>query len=79
MADKSNTNTEPHHEGFFERILHHHYENQEKKDQREDTHEEDKHEHADTDKKESALDKMKDYLKEDEELEDEGRTYAGLM
>lgn len=30
-------------------------------------------------KKESEVDKMKNYLHEDEELEEEGQTYAGLM
>lgn len=30
-------------------------------------------------KKESELEKFKDYIKEDERLEQEGRTYGGLM
>jgi hypothetical protein len=29
--------------------------------------------------KKSEIDKIEDYLKEDEELEQEGRTYGGLM
>jgi hypothetical protein len=30
-------------------------------------------------KKEGEMDKLKDYLHEDEELEEDGQTYAGLM
>lgn len=30
-------------------------------------------------KKEGEMDKLKDYIHEDEELEEEGQTYAGLM
>lgn len=72
------------HEGFFERILHHHHQNQEaqyQKDSDQDKTDKDEHHHDEHDKKkeESELDKMKDYLHEDEELEAEGRTYGGLM
>ncbi|KAF3387571.1 hypothetical protein F1880_001497 [Penicillium rolfsii] len=71
------------HEGFFERILHHHNQNEDAKYQKESdqnkAHNDDHgHEH-DRKKGESELDKMKDYLHEDEELEREGRTYGGLM
>ncbi|KAJ5370042.1 uncharacterized protein N7496_006134 [Penicillium cataractarum] len=86
MSDKQTPQEPVHqHEGFFERILHHHYQNQEAQYQKEpdqdktgkDEHEHDHDEHKK--KGESELDKMKDYLHEDEELEAEGRTYGGLM
>lgn len=80
------TSQEPVHqqEGFFERILHHHHQNEEAKYEKEpceDNEDKDDHSHDDRHKGkgESELDKMKDYLHEDEELEQEGRTYGGLM
>jgi hypothetical protein len=93
VASTNKTPTEPtsqepvHHEGFFERILHHHLQNEEDKykkepsEDNEDNADKDDHSHDDHPKKkgESELDKMKDYLHEDEELEQEGRTYGGLM
>ncbi|CEJ61772.1 hypothetical protein PMG11_10291 [Penicillium brasilianum] len=85
MSDKQ-TSQEPVHqqEGFFERILHRHHQNQDAQYQKEpdqDKSGKDEHDHDEHDKKkgESELDKMKDYLHEDEELEAEGRTYGGLI
>lgn len=55
------------------------------KDHHEDREEEDYHDDVDDHdlehgkKKESEMDKMKNYLHEDEELEEEGQTYSGLM
>ncbi len=79
------TSQEPVHqqEGFFERILHHHYQNEEakyRKEPSEDNEDKDDHSHDDHHQKkgESELDKMKDYLHEDEELEQEGRIYGDL-
>lgn len=49
------------------------------KDHHED-HEEDENEHPKQgQKKKSEMDKMKDYLHEDEALEEDGQTYARLM
>ncbi|GLI77925.1 hypothetical protein PoHVEF18_006222 [Penicillium ochrochloron] len=87
MSDKPSSQEPVHQqEGFFERILHHHHQNEDAKYQKEpdqDKAHKDDHDHdhdRDTQKKkESELDKMKDYLHEDEELEQEGRTYGGLM
>ncbi|OKP14882.1 hypothetical protein PENSUB_5478 [Penicillium subrubescens] len=85
MSDKPSSQEPAHqHEGFFERILHHHNQNEDAKYQKEPdqdkAHKDDHdHDHDAHKKKESELDKMKDYLHEDEELEQEGRTYGGLM
>ena len=45
---------------------------------RADDEEEEAH-HEQGQKRDSALEKMKEYLNRDEELEEEGETYAGLM
>ncbi|KAJ5160725.1 uncharacterized protein N7482_007729 [Penicillium canariense] len=84
LATYESTSQEPahEHEGFFERILHRHHDIQEAKDKNESrqaTDGKDTQDHDEQHKKESERHKMKDYLHEDEELEDEGRTYGGLM
>ncbi|KAJ5123561.1 hypothetical protein N7448_009658 [Penicillium atrosanguineum] len=78
MSDKSNPNQE--HEGFFERILHHHDGN--KADRSKDTtDQQDKmdSQHPQTQNKEGEMDKLKDYLHKDEQLEEEGHEYGDLM
>ncbi|KAJ5195275.1 uncharacterized protein N7498_008713 [Penicillium cinerascens] len=77
MADKSNPQEsnpvhEHEHEGFFERILHHH--------KNKDCKHHDKDSQQPQDKKEEGeMDKMKDYLHKDEQLEEEGHEYGDLM
>ncbi|KAJ5286734.1 hypothetical protein N7478_002420 [Penicillium angulare] len=78
MSDESNGPTHEH-EGFFERMLHPH-----KKDENEEKEPEHEYEHDAKDlnsskKKESEMDKFKDYIHEDEEIEQEGGTYGNLM
>ena len=72
---QSNPVQEHDHEGFFERILHHH------KDK--DTEHQDKgsqdSQHPQGKPEESEMDKMKDYLHKDEQLEEEGHEYGDLM
>ncbi|KAJ5088320.1 hypothetical protein N7456_011936 [Penicillium angulare] len=79
MSDKSNGPIHEH-EGFFERILHPHKKDDNKEKEPEHEHE---HEHDAKDpnapKKESEMDKFKDYIHEDEEIEQEGGTYSNLM
>ncbi|KAJ5987815.1 hypothetical protein N7481_003025 [Penicillium waksmanii] len=84
MSDQSKAPPPHENEGFFDRILHHHMGKQTEetmKDHHEDRdNQEDYHEDSGEEKKkESEMDKMKNYLHEDEELEEEGQTYAGLM
>ncbi|KAJ6113837.1 hypothetical protein N7523_007154 [Penicillium sp. IBT 18751x] len=78
MSDKSNPSHE--HEGFFERILHHHEGNKptHAKDQ-DDQHDKMDSQQPQTQKKEGEMDKLKDYLHKDEQLEEEGHEYGDLM
>ncbi|KAL4861937.1 hypothetical protein BDV12DRAFT_179615 [Aspergillus spectabilis] len=71
--------TEKDKESFFERVLdHHHHHKQENKSQGDK-----KGEGGFEDRLRGDMKKdehgMKEYLKEDEELEQEGQTYGGLM
>lgn len=76
--------TEPKHRkgslgGLMDRILHpgHH---EEKNPLNQDKDKDDnQNPHADESKKEGEMDKVKDYLKKDEQMEEEGRTYGDLM
>lgn len=72
------TQNPEHHESFFNRIFDHHGHKQEN-DPKKVEHDEGNHEHRfhDTLKKDERG--LKEYLKEDEELEQEGQTYGGLM
>lgn len=74
------------HEGFFERILHHHQGNKAAHSEDKD----DQHDKMDsqrpmdsqqpqTQNKEGEMDKLKDYLHKDEQLEEEGHEYGDLM
>ncbi|KAB8229727.1 hypothetical protein ETB97_008881 [Aspergillus alliaceus] len=70
-----------HRHGFLDRVLHpgryhHQKEEQHQEEQRQDQPESQGQE---SQKKEGELDKFKDYIKKDEEMEEEGDTYAGLM
>ncbi|KAJ5864464.1 uncharacterized protein N7529_006380 [Penicillium soppii] len=63
--------------GFMDRMLHPgHHDNKDHPNQDKDNHEP---QHEDEPKKESEADKFKDYIKKDEQMEEEGRTYGGLM
>ncbi|CAI7575018.1 unnamed protein product [Penicillium glandicola] len=62
--------------GLMDRMLHRdHHQNTEIPHEAKDAHEP----HEDDPKKEADLDKFKDYVKKDEEVEKAGRTYADLM
>ncbi|KAJ5102723.1 hypothetical protein N7532_003252 [Penicillium argentinense] len=82
MSDQSKAQPPHEHEGFFERILHHHM-GQQTEEKMKDHHEDHDEDENNTAKQEmnnkGEMDKMKDYLHEDEELEENGQTYAGLM
>ncbi|KAL2810345.1 hypothetical protein BJX63DRAFT_434393 [Aspergillus granulosus] len=78
IEDYNNVDNEPPKEGFIEKILdHHHHEHGDKgqaaKDQPQGIWGEIR---SDMKKNEAGL---KEYLEKDEELEEEGKTYAGLM
>lgn len=65
--------------GLMDRILHpgHH---EEKNPPSQDNDKDDQQTpHGDEPKKESEMDKFKDYIKKDEQMEEEGRTYGDLM
>ncbi|KAJ5670106.1 uncharacterized protein N7477_005469 [Penicillium maclennaniae] len=79
MSDKSNPSQE--HEGFFERILHHHKGTKATahgKDQ-DDQHDKMDSQQPQGQKEEDEMDKLKDYLHKDEQLEEEGHEYGDLM
>lgn len=62
------------HESLADKILHphHHHEHQTKDSSKSADVSTEHH-------KESEIDKVKDYVKEDQKLEEEGKTYGGLM
>lgn len=63
----------------MDRMLHRdHHDNKDQARQDKDEHEHDM-DHEDQPKKEGEMDKFKDYIKKDEEMEAEGRTYGDLM
>lgn len=64
---------QPHEEGFVERLF-----EEGRQGKQNDSHGNNARGN-DEPRKESEIDKIKDYLKEDETLEEEGRTYGGLM
>ncbi|KAJ5306505.1 hypothetical protein PENANT_c031G05136 [Penicillium antarcticum] len=69
--------------GLMDRMLHRdHHENKDQAGQAKDEHDSTQVEHEDMPsqpKKEDEMDKMKDYMKKDEQMEQEGRTYGDLM
>lgn len=80
IITESNPSQQHEHEGFFERILHHHEGNKA-------GHSKNKGEQPDkmdsqqppAQKKEGEMDKLKDYLHKDQQLEEEGHEYGDLM
>lgn len=62
--------------GFMDRILHPGHHEEKNPLNPEENHEP---EHEDAPKKESEMDKAKDYVRKDEQMEQEGRTYEDLM
>ena len=65
------------HEGIFERDIHHHQGNKDSKD-RNEHHDKDDHD-SDQHKKKNEINKFKDFMCKDMELEEEGDEYgAGL-
>ena len=74
------SNPSQEHEGFFERILHHHEGNKDSHSKdKDDQHDKMDSQQPQTQNKEGEMDKMKDYLHKDEELEEEGHEYGDLM
>lgn len=80
IVTESNPSQGQEHEGFFERILHHHEGNKagHNKDQGEQSDKMDS-QHPQAQQKEGEMDKLKDYLHKDEQLEEEGHEYGDLM
>ncbi|KKK11864.1 hypothetical protein P175DRAFT_0534799 [Aspergillus ochraceoroseus IBT 24754] len=67
-------------EGFMERFFHHHREEAKREDeQHQNTQQHNEHGKEPQHSKESKLDKFKDYMHEEEDLDEAGQTYAGLM
>ncbi|KAF7591385.1 hypothetical protein BBP40_001611 [Aspergillus hancockii] len=78
MSDESHPE---HHKGFFDRMFH-----PGRLHKTEDQHQDQKHESQDNESqdnesqnKEGEFDRFKDYIKKDQQLEEEGDTYSGLM
>lgn len=69
--------TQPQHkEGFVERFFeHHHHHNKDNHSGDQSKEQDQKPQHQ----KESEMDKLRDYYHRDEELEEQGQTYGGLM
>ncbi|KAB8079415.1 hypothetical protein BDV29DRAFT_151705 [Aspergillus leporis] len=65
------------HQGILDRMLHHKHPLQ-AEDQHQNQHDSQDKE-PQKKEEEGELDKIKDYVKKDQELEEEGDTYAGLM
>jgi hypothetical protein len=81
----ANGTTEPKHRKgsfgtFMDRMLHPgHHDNKENPSQVKDDQEHLDPQHEDAPQKEGEMDKFKDYIKKDEQMEQEGRTYGDLM
>merc|ERR1712187_418193 len=79
MSEGSN---QPHHENFVERFFdhhHHHNKNQDNQNQSGGQQGEQQQGQQKPEHKESEMDKVRDYIKEDERIEQEGGPYGGLM
>jgi hypothetical protein len=80
IVAESNPSHENEHEGFFERIFHHHEGNRAgNKDKNVDPQDKTDSQRPQGEQKEGEMDKLKDYLHKDEQLEEEGHEYGDLM
>ncbi|KAJ5114933.1 hypothetical protein NUU61_000692 [Penicillium alfredii] len=78
MSEQSDSHHKGGLEGMMDRIFHRTGHPQKEEHHDEDKNDQEEHGH-DSKKKGSEMDKFKDYIKEDEELEAEGKTYSNLM
>ncbi|KAJ6009636.1 hypothetical protein N7522_004652 [Penicillium canescens] len=66
--------------GFMDKVLHRdHHEDKDQAHQAKDEHDPDQEQHEDQPQKEGEMDRVKDYMKKDQDMEAEGRTYGDLM
>ncbi|KAK1146784.1 hypothetical protein N8T08_002545 [Aspergillus melleus] len=67
------------HQSFMDKMFHHHQDRQNEGRQQQQPQQPGQSQTQDPGKKESEVDKFKDYIEEDEELEREQGSYGGLM
>ncbi|PLB49824.1 hypothetical protein P170DRAFT_426690 [Aspergillus steynii IBT 23096] len=75
MPDQSQ---EPH-QSFMDKMFHHHQTRQNQERQQQQPQQQGQSQMQDPEKHESEMDKFKDYIEEDEEMEREQGSYGGLM